>query len=123
MGPQLLAILSINHPFHMLLVRDIMLDDCIHIVVSAVITDQIQIRKREAVSILTRLLQSYMGVSINVGTPKWISTWNIHLYMDDLGVPLFQETSISTNMAILSFCVHCWLQATMLRALVFQEKA
>ena len=79
MGPQLLAILSINHPFHMLLVRDIMLDDCIHIVVSAVITDQIQIRKREAVSILTRLLQSYMGVSINVGTPKWISTWNIHL--------------------------------------------
>ena len=37
-----------------------------------------------------------IGVSINGGTPiaGWFVPWKIHLQMDDLGVSLFQETSI-----------------------------
>jgi hypothetical protein len=32
-----------------------------------------------------------LGVSINGGTPKWIEN---SIKIDDLGVPLFQETTI-----------------------------
>ena len=36
-----------------------------------------------------------MGVSINGGPPKWmVYNGQSHLEIDDLGVPLFQETSI-----------------------------
>ena len=38
----------------------------------------------------------YMGVSKNRGTPKWMVYFMENLInMDDLGVPLFLETSIS----------------------------
>ena len=39
-----------------------------------------------------------MGVSLNGGTPKWM-VYNGKPYdqMDDLGVPLFSETSIYTS--------------------------
>ena len=35
-----------------------------------------------------------MGVSINRGTPKWMIYMENRIEMDDLGVPLFSETSI-----------------------------
>ena len=36
-----------------------------------------------------------MGVSENMGTPKWMVKIMEHpIKMDDLGVPLFSETSI-----------------------------
>ena len=35
-----------------------------------------------------------MGVSKNSGTPKWMVIVEIPIKMDDLGVPLFLETSI-----------------------------
>ena len=38
-----------------------------------------------------------MGVSKNSGTPKWMVIMEKPIKMDDLGVPLFLETSISTN--------------------------
>ena len=39
----------------------------------------------------------YMGVSKNKGTPKWmVKIMENPIRMDDLGVPLFLETSIST---------------------------
>ena len=35
-----------------------------------------------------------MGISINGGTPKWmVYNGNLLIKMDDLGVPLFQETT------------------------------
>ena len=38
-----------------------------------------------------------MGVSKNKGTPKWmVKIMENPIKMDDLGVPLFLETSIST---------------------------
>ena len=36
----------------------------------------------------------YMGVSKNRGTPKWMVYNGTPFKMDDLGVPLFSETSI-----------------------------
>ena len=36
----------------------------------------------------------HMGGSINGGTPKWFVCKGKPIKMDDLGVPLFQETSI-----------------------------
>ena len=36
----------------------------------------------------------YMGVSKNRGTPKWMVYKETPIKMDDLGVPLFSETSI-----------------------------
>jgi len=35
-----------------------------------------------------------MGVSKNMGTPKWMVDNGNPIEMDDLGVPLFSETSI-----------------------------
>ena len=41
----------------------------------------------------------YMEVSINGGSQNgWLISWKIHYQKDDLGVPLFQETSIWKNM-------------------------
>jgi len=40
----------------------------------------------------------YMGVSKNRDTPKWmVKIMENPIKMDDLGVPLFLETSISTK--------------------------
>ena len=39
-----------------------------------------------------------MGVSINVGTPKWMVCRENPIQMDDLGVPPFLETSISNHL-------------------------
>ena len=39
-----------------------------------------------------------MGVSLNGGTPKWMVYKENPIKMDDLGVPPFKETPISTNM-------------------------
>ena len=36
----------------------------------------------------------YMGVSKNRGTPKWMVLKENSIKMDDLGIPLFLETSI-----------------------------
>ena len=38
-----------------------------------------------------------MGVSKNSGTPKWMVLEN-PITLDDLGVPLFSETSIYSNL-------------------------
>ena len=40
-------------------------------------------------------LEVYMGVSKNKGTPKWMVYKEHPIKMDDLGVPLFSETSTS----------------------------
>jgi len=41
----------------------------------------------------------YMGVSKNTGTPKWmVKIMENPIKMDDLGVPLFSETSISSSL-------------------------
>jgi len=40
-------------------------------------------------------LEVYMGVSKNKGTPKWMVYKETPIKMDDLGVPLFSETSTS----------------------------
>ena len=41
------------------------------------------------------MLVYYMRVSINTGTQKWkVYNEKHHRSMDDLGVPLFQETSL-----------------------------
>ena len=45
----------------------------------------------------SRLLggSTYLGVSKNSGTPKWmVKIMEYPIKMDDLGVPLFSETSI-----------------------------
>ena len=42
-----------------------------------------------------------MGVSKNKGTPKWVVYHGKFIKMDDLGVPLFLETSIFGNNCIL----------------------
>ena len=39
---------------------------------------------------------SYMGISINGGTQNWWFTMENPIEMDDLWVPLFQETPIYT---------------------------
>ena len=45
-----------------------------------------------------------MGVSKNRGTPKWMVYNGKHpVKMDDLGVPLFSETSISIRTELLFF--------------------
>ena len=42
--------------------------------------------------------KTHMGVSINGGTPKWMVHFMENpMKMDDLGVPLFQETPISSH--------------------------
>ena len=44
-----------------------------------------------------------LGVSINGGTPKWIEN---SIKIDDLGVPLFQETTIcGWNSGLLTYLV------------------
>ena len=42
-----------------------------------------------------------MGVSKNRGTPKWMILMENPIKMDDLGVPLFLETSIYQNCFLL----------------------
>ena len=43
-----------------------------------------------------------MGVSKNKGTPKWmVKIMEIPIKMDDLGVPPFSETSISTLIKVM----------------------
>ena len=50
---------------------------------------------------------THMGVSKNSGTPKWM-VYNGKLFkMDDLGVPLFSETSIYLYMWEFSFLSSC----------------
>ena len=44
--------------------------------------------------IMSCLVRSYMGVSKNRGTPPWMVYNGKPIKMDDLGVPLFSETSI-----------------------------
>ena len=41
-----------------------------------------------------QLEKRHMGVSKNSGTPKWMVYMENPIKMDDLGVPLFSETSI-----------------------------
>ena len=60
----------------------------------------------------------YMWVPQN-GFPHGTSIYKWMIW----GYPYFKKPPYPQIMAILSFCVHCWLQATMLRALVFQQKA
>ena len=44
---------------------------------------------------LKQSCSNYMGVSKNRGTPKWmVKIMENPIKMDDLGVPLFSETSI-----------------------------
>ena len=48
----------------------------------------------------------HMGVSKNKGTPKWmVKIMENPIKMDDLGVPLFLETPIS-SMQVLFFRAH-----------------
>ena len=46
----------------------------------------------------------HLGVSKNRGTPKWMVYNGIPYWNDDLGVPLFSETSISTFLGY--FCCY-----------------
>ena len=47
------------------------------------------------ISSVIYLFYTYMGVSKNRGTPKWmVKIMENPIKMDDLGVPLFLETSI-----------------------------
>ena len=44
---------------------------------------------------IARLIMTDLGVSKNSGTPKWMVFMENPIKMDDLGIPLFSETSIS----------------------------
>ena len=52
------------------------------------------------------IVMTYMGVSINGGTPKMGDLQKENPFkMDDLGVPLFQETPIYIYIYL---CIHCF---------------
>ena len=53
-----------------------------------------------------------VGVSKNRGTPKWMVIMEHPMKMDDLGVPLFSETSMYINFETTVICTtsDSWLQ-------------